>query len=572
MTELELYKRWTAQKLEDDDLTAELAAIAGNETEIEDRFYKDLEFGTAGLRGVIGAGTNRMNIYVIRRATQGFADYINAKYQNGSVAIGYDSRIKSDVFARETARVLAANGIKAYLYKELMPVPCLSFAVRHLHCSAGVMVTASHNPAKYNGYKVYGDDGCQITLEGANQVLANMEKVDIFDGVKLMDYDEACRAGRIEIISDEVLEAFLQAIQTQSINRDAVREAGLKVVYTPLNGAGNKPVRAILDRIGIRDVIVVPEQEKPDGNFPTCPFPNPEIAEALDLGLKLCRKEQADLLLATDPDCDRVGIAVPDKAGEYVLLTGNEVGAMLLEYICSQRLEKGIMPEAPVAISTIVSTAIAKKIAERYGVEFRQVLTGFKFIGEQIYELEQLGHPERYIFGFEESYGYLIGTHARDKDAVVASMMICEMAAYLRSKGITVLEYLDSIYQTYGFYLHTQQSFTCEGAAGMERMNEIMADLQKNVPTEIGGLKVLSVDNYITGESTDLQTGASRKLTLPKSAVLFYHLEGEASVCIRPSGTEPQINAYYTTVKDVREEAYALDRVLKADLTRLLGF
>lgn len=572
MTEMELYDRWKAQELEDSDLTDELAAISGQEDEIKDRFYKDLEFGTAGLRGVIGAGTNRMNIYVIRRATQGFADYINAKYQNGSVAIGYDSRIKSDVFAKETARVLAANGIKAYLYKELMPVPCLSFAVRHLRCSAGVMVTASHNPAKYNGYKVYGDDGCQITLEGANQVLENIEKVDIFDGVRLMDYDEARRAGKIEIISDDVLEAFLQAIQTQSINRDVVREAGLKVVYTPLNGAGNKPVRAILDRIGIRDVVVVPEQEKPDGNFPTCPFPNPEIAEALDLGLKLCRKEKADLLLATDPDCDRVGIAVPNREGEYVLITGNEVGAMLMEYICSQRIEKGIMPEHPVAISTIVSTAIARKIAERYGVEFRQVLTGFKFIGEQIYDLEQQGHPERYIFGFEESYGYLIGTHARDKDAVVASMMICEMAAYLRSKGITVLEYLDSIYKTYGFYLHTQQSFTCEGAAGMERMNEIMAGLQQNVPTEIGGLKVLSVDNYITGESTDLETGAVTRLTLPKSAVLFYHLEGDASVCIRPSGTEPKIKVYYTTVKDVREEAHALDAVLKAAMPKLLGF
>ncbi|WP_077533981.1 phospho-sugar mutase [Massiliimalia massiliensis] len=572
MLEMELYKRWVSQDLEDSDLKEELAAITDDVESIKDRFYKDLEFGTAGLRGVIGAGTNRMNIYVIRRATQGFADYINAKYDHGTVAIGYDSRIKSDVFAKETACVLAANGIKAYIYKELMPVPCLSFAVRHLKCSAGVMVTASHNPAKYNGYKVYGDDGCQITLEGANQVLENIGKVDIFDGVKLMAYEEAKSAGMIEVISDDVLEAFLDAIQKQSINKDVVKEAGLKVVYTPLNGAGNKPVRAILERIGIQNVVVVPEQEKPDGTFPTCPFPNPEIAEALDLGLKLCKREKADLLLATDPDCDRVGIAVPNHDGEYVLITGNEVGAMLMEYICSQRIAKGIMPKDPVAVSTIVSTAIAQKIAEHYGVEFRQVLTGFKFIGEQIYGLEELGHPERYIFGFEESYGYLIGTHARDKDAVVASMMICEMAAYLRSKGITVLEYLDEIYKTYGFYYHTQQSFTCEGAAGMERMNEIMANLQQNVPTQIGGLKVLRVDNYITGESTDMLTGNREKLTLPNSAVLFYHLEDEASVCIRPSGTEPKIKAYYTTVKDVREDAYALDRVLKEDLTRILGF
>ncbi|WP_195542585.1 phospho-sugar mutase [Massiliimalia timonensis] len=572
MVEMELYQRWVRQDLEDKDLQEELAAINGDVESIKDRFYKDLEFGTAGLRGVLGAGTNRMNIYVIRRATQGFADYINAKYKNGTVAIGYDSRIKSDVFAKETARVLAANGIKAYIYKELMPVPCLSFAVRRLHCSAGVMVTASHNPAKYNGYKVYGDDGCQITLEGANQVLENIGKVDIFGGVKLVGYQEALDSDMIEVISDDVLEAFLQEIQKQSINRDVVKEAGLKVVYTPLNGAGNKPVRMILDRIGIKDVVVVKEQEKPDGHFPTCPFPNPEIAEALDLGLKLCKQEKADLLLATDPDCDRVGIAVPNKTGEYVLITGNEVGAMLMEYICSQRIAKGTMPEDPVAISTIVSTAIAKKIAKHYGVEFRQVLTGFKFIGEQIYGLEQAGHPERYIFGFEESYGYLIGTHARDKDAVVASMMICEMAAYLRSKGITVLEYLEKIYETYGFYYHTQQSFTCEGAAGMERMNEIMANLQEHVPTAIGGLKVLGVDNYITGETTDMETGEKTKIALPNSAVLFYHLEDQASVCIRPSGTEPKIKAYYTTVKDKKEDAYALDQVLKEDLTKILGF
>jgi phosphoglucomutase len=572
MVEMDLYKRWVNQKLEDSDLSEELAAINGDVDSIKDRFYKDLEFGTAGLRGIIGAGTNRMNIYVVRRATQGFADYINAKYQNGSVAIGYDSRIKSDVFAKETARVLAANGIKAYLYKELMPVPCLSFAVRHLKCSAGVMVTASHNPAKYNGYKVYGDDGCQITLEGANQVLENIGKVDIFDGVKLTDYDKALADGMIEIISDDVLEAFLNAIQTQSIHKDVVKDAGLKVVYTPLNGAGNKPVRAILDRIGIRDVTVVKEQENPDGTFPTCPFPNPEIAEALNLGLKLCKEVKADLLLATDPDCDRVGIAVPNRDGEYVLITGNEVGAMLMEYICSQRIATGTMPKDPVAVSTIVSTAIAGKIAKRYGVEFRQVLTGFKFIGEQIYGLEELGHPERYIFGFEESYGYLIGTHARDKDAVVASMMICEMAAFLRSKGISVLEYLDQIYKTYGFYYHTQKSFTCEGAAGMERMSEIMSMLQKQVPTEIGGLKVLSVDNYITGETTDMKTGNKTPITLPNSAVLFYHLEDQASVCIRPSGTEPKIKAYFTTVKEKREDAYALDAVLKEDLTRILGF
>lgn len=573
MSEMKLYKQWVDFDLEDQELKEELAAINGDVESIKDRFYKDLEFGTAGLRGVIGAGTNRMNIYVIRRATQGFAEYINEKYQGpNSVAISYDSRIKSDLFARETARVLAANGIHVYIYPHLMPVPCLSFAVRELHCQAGVMVTASHNPAKYNGYKVYGDDGCQITSEGADKILANIQKTDIFHGVKLVDFAEAMEAGKIEWISKEVEDRFLDEVQKQSLNSELVAKAGLKVVYTPLNGAGNKPVRAILDRIGIKDVVVVPEQEKPDGHFPTCPFPNPEIEEAMALGLKLCEKEKPDLLLATDPDCDRVGIAVPDKDGNYVLVTGNEVGAMLLEYICSQRTEKGIMPKDPMAVTTIVSTAIAGKIAAKYGVEMRLVLTGFKYIGEQIADVEKQGHPERFIFGFEESYGYLAGTHARDKDAVVASMLICEMAAYLKSKNMTVLEFLDSIYREYGVYYHVQKSFTCEGAAGMERMNEIMADLQKNPPTEIGGLKVLSIDNYITSETTDCQTGEKTPITLPKSAVLTFVLEQGASVCVRPSGTEPKIKTYYTTVAEKRADAEAQQQVILDSMTKIMGF
>ena len=573
MSEMKLYKQWVDFDLEDQELKEELAAINGDVESIKDRFYKDLEFGTAGLRGVIGAGTNRMNIYVIRRATQGFAEYINEKYQGpNSVAISYDSRIKSDLFARETARVLAANGIHVYIYPHLMPVPCLSFAVRELHCQAGVMVTASHNPAKYNGYKVYGDDGCQITSEGADKILANIQKTDIFHGVKLVDFAEAMEAGKIEWISKEVEDRFLDEVQKQSLNSELVAKAGLKVVYTPLNGAGNKPVRAILDRIGIKDVVVVPEQEKPDGHFPTCPFPNPEIEEAMALGLKLCEKEKPDLLLATDPDCDRVGIAVPDKDGNYVLVTGNEVGAMLLEYICSQRTEKGIMPKDPMAVTTIVSTAIAGKIAAKYGVEMRLVLTGFKYIGEQIADVEKQGHPERFIFGFEESYGYLAGTHARDKDAVVASMLICEMAAYLKSKNMTVLEFLDSIYREYGVYYHVQKSFTCEGAAGMERMNEIMADLQKNPPAEIGGLKVLSIDNYITSETTDCQTGEKTPITLPKSAVLTFVLEQGASVCVRPSGTEPKIKTYYTTVAEKREDAEAKQQVILDSMTKIMGF
>ncbi|MGI5959926.1 MAG: phospho-sugar mutase [Massiliimalia sp.] len=573
MSEMKLYKQWVDFDLEDMELKEELAAINGDVESIKDRFYKDLEFGTAGLRGVIGAGTNRMNIYVIRRATQGFADYINEKYQGEkSVAISYDSRIKSDLFAKETARVLAANGIHVYIYPHLMPVPCLSFAVRELHCQAGVMVTASHNPAKYNGYKVYGDDGCQITSEGADKILANIQKTDIFHGVKLVDFDAALADGTIEWIDEKVEQRFLDEVQKQSINSDVVAQAGLKVVYTPLNGAGNKPVRAILDRIGIKDVVVVPEQENPDGHFPTCPFPNPEIKEAMALGLKLCETEKPDLLLATDPDCDRVGIAVPDKNGDYVLVTGNEVGAMLLEYICSQRIEKGIMPKDPIAVTTIVSTAIAGKIAAHYGVEMRLVLTGFKYIGEQIYDVEKQGHPERFIFGFEESYGYLAGTHARDKDAVVASMLICEMAAYLKSKNMTVLEFLDSIYQKYGVYYHVQKSFTCEGAAGMERMNEIMADLQQNPPAEIGGLKVLSIDNYITSETTNCETGEKTAITLPKSAVLNFVLEKGASVCVRPSGTEPKIKTYYTTVAEQKKDAEALQQVILESMTKIMGF
>lgn len=566
------YQQWSSVELEDADLREELVSIEGKEEEIFDRFYQDLAFGTAGLRGVIGAGTNRMNIYVVRKATQGYADYIKGQYQDAHVAVSYDSRIKSDLFAKETARVMAANGITVHLYPELMPVPCLSYAVRALKCQAGIMVTASHNPSKYNGYKAYGDDGCQIGLEVANAVLDNIAKIPMFGGAKLCDFDAAVEAGKIQYIGEDLVQGFLDAIQSQQIHPELVAQSKLKVVYTPLNGAGNKPVRAILKRIGIEDITVVPEQEYPDGNFPTCPFPNPEIKEAMAYGVELCRKTGADLLLATDPDCDRVGIAVPDQNDEYVLISGNEVGAMLMEYICSQRVALGTMPDDPVAVTTIVSTSLVGKIAEAYGVDLRLTLTGFKFIGEQILGLEQAGHPERYIFGFEESYGYLIGTHARDKDAVVASMMICEMAAYLKANHITVLGFLESIYEKYGVFYHTQKSFTCEGAAGMERMAEIMAELQQNPPHEIAGCQVLSVDNYITGMSTDLRTGAESNLTLPNSAVLFYHLENQVSVCVRPSGTEPKIKAYYTAVTPTKEEAVALEEKLSAAFARVLGF
>lgn len=572
MEELQRYQTWIKTDLEDADLRDELAAINGDTDAIKDRFYRDLEFGTGGLRGVIGAGTNRMNIYTIRKATQGLANYLNKESDSPSVAISYDSRIKSDKFAVEAARVLSANGIKVYIYDKLMPTPCLSYAVRELKCNAGIMVTASHNPAKYNGYKVYGSDGCQLTIEAADRVLAEIGTVDIFHGVKIEDFDVAINDGNIEYISQDVELNYLNNVKAQAINEDSGKKAGLKVVYTPLNGTGNIPVRRILDMVGIENVIVVPEQEEPDGTFKTCPFPNPEIPEALYLGLKLCEKEKPDLLLATDPDCDRVGIAVPDKDGKYVLVTGNEVGALLLEYICKQRIAKGTMPERPIAVKTIVTTELAAKIAQDYGVEMIDVLTGFKFIGEQIYMLEEKGEEERYLFGFEESYGYLAGTYVRDKDAVVASMLICEMAAYYKLNGISVLDALKALYEKYGVYIHQQQSFTCEGASGMERMNEIMQSLRANPPKELGGLKVINTADYKESVSYDVVNNVKSDILLPKSDVLSYTLESGAGVVLRPSGTEPKIKAYYTANEKSVELALAVLDKLKADFTKCLGF
>ena len=570
--ENELYQLWCEKAVDDPDLQDELKSIAGDDEAILDRFYRDLEFGTGGLRGVIGAGAYRLNIYTIRRATQGLADYVNETYKNPSVAISYDSRIKSDVFAKATAAVMAANGIKAYIYPELMPTPCLSWAVRELGCQAGVMVTASHNPAKYNGYKVYGDDGCQITLDAANTVIGKINDVPMFGGAKVIDFEEGLKSGMIEYIDQSVIDKYLDKVAEQGIHTDLVADSGLKVVYTPLNGTGNKPVRAILDKIGIKEVTVVPEQEKPDGNFPTCPFPNPEIREALAKGLELCDKVKPDLLLATDPDCDRVGIAVPAPDGSYVLFSGNEVGAMLLKYICQERTALGTMPKNPVAVKTIVTTDICCKIAEEYGVELRNVLTGFKFIGEQIGFLEKDNEADRYIFGFEESYGYLAGSYVRDKDAVVASMLICEMAAFYRTKGITLLQARENLYKEYGNYLHSQESFQCEGASGMEKMKEIMAGLRANAPKEIGGLRTVSVADYAASEQTDCATGAKTVLTLPKSDVLAFNLEQGASVIIRPSGTEPKIKAYYTAIGDTRADAEKTEAALKADFKKILGF
>lgn len=557
MTEMELYQSWRKNATDDPDLQSELSAIENDAEAIQDRFYRDLAFGTGGLRGVIGAGTNRMNIYTVRKATQGLANYVKEAFSEPSVAISYDSRIKSTDFAKAAAEVLAANGVKVHIYTELKPTPMLSFAVRALHCSAGIMVTASHNPAKYNGYKAYGSDGCQMTIDAADAVLAKINALDIFNDVKHMPFDEALAAGMISYIGDDVIEDYFRNVLAQGINTDLCAKSGLKIVYTPLNGTGNKPVRTILNRIGIQEVTVVKEQENPDGNFTTCPYPNPEIREALQLGLQYCDQVKPDLLLATDPDADRVGIAVPNGKGGYALFSGNEVGAMLLEYICEQRIQKGTMPKHPVAVKTIVTTDIVEAICKAYGVELIEVLTGFKFIGEQIGFLEAKGEEDRYIFGFEESYGYLAGSYVRDKDAVVASMLICEMAAYYRTKGISMMQARENLYQKYGVYVHAQHSFTFEGESGMIRMQNIMEHLRTHRPKQIDNLKVIQFADYEKQVSIDLTTGTETAITLPQSNVLSFTLEQGAKVIIRPSGTEPKIKAYYTTTAATEAEAAA---------------
>ena len=567
MNEMELYSLWCENAKADPDLVTELESIKNDNEAINDRFYRDLEFGTGGLRGVIGAGTNRMNIYTVRRATQGFADYLNQEYDNPAVAVSYDSRIKSDVFSKAAAEVLAANGIKVHIYTELMPTPCLSFAVRALKCQGGIMVTASHNPAKYNGYKVYGDDGCQITLRGAEIILDKINSLDIFNDVKYANFDEEVAKGNIQYIGNDVIEAYYEKVLAEAINPDLCASSGLKVVYTPLNGTGNKPVREILKRIGITDVTIVKEQENPDGNFTTCPYPNPEIREALEVGLRYCNEVKPDLLLATDPDCDRVGIAVPDGDG-YALFSGNEVGAMLLEYIADQSIKKGIMPENPIAVKTIVTTDIVNSIGKEYGVEIIDVLTGFKFIGEQIGFLEEKGEENRYIFGFEESYGYLSGAYVRDKDAVNASMLICEMAAYYRTQGISLLEARENMYKKYGMFYQTLYSFTFEGESGMNKMDEIMTTLRNNPPTAIAGVPVVKFDDYKSSTSKDIASGEVTELTLPKSNVLAFFLEGGSKVIVRPSGTEPKIKIYLTAKQPTRAEAEALEKKLHDEFSK----
>ena len=551
----ELYRVWLENAKDDANLTVELEKIADKDDEIYERFYRELKFGTAGLRGIIGAGTNRMNVYTVRRATQGLANFLKKTCENPSVAISHDSRIKADVFAREAARVLAANGVKAYISTELQPTPVVSYAVRELKASAGIMVTASHNPAKYNGYKCYGSDGCQMTDVSADAVYEEILKVDYFNGdIKLVDFDEGIKSGMIEWIGDKLYETYLENVRKQSVNPDMCRGSGLKVVYTPLNGAGNKLVREILSRIGIENVVVVPEQEMPDGNFPTCPYPNPEIKEALAVGLALCEKEQADLLLATDPDSDRVGIAVKTKDG-YRLMTGNETGIMLINYLLSTRKEKGTLPENPVAVKTIVTSRLVEKICEKYGCELKNILTGFKYIGEQILLLEQKGQENRYVFGFEESYGYLAGTYVRDKDAVVASMLICEMAAYYRQKGKSLDEVMTEIYEEYGYYLNRTDSYEFDGAAGMAKMADIMDSFRKEPPKEVAGYKVTEIADYLNSCQKDLATGEQTVINLPKSNVLSYSLEGGMGVIVRPSGTEPKVKVYVTAVGTTQKNA-----------------
>ena len=533
----EMYERWLNAQLDDPDLKPELESIRDNENEIRERFAVALKFGTAGLRGVIGAGTNRMNIYTVRQATQGLANWVKTQGGSQTVAISYDSRIKSDVFARAAAEVLAANGVQVRIYPELMPVPALSFATRYYQCNAGIMITASHNPAKYNGYKAYGPDGCQMTDNAADAVYAEIQKTDILEGAKTLPFAEGMEKGLIQYVGDDCKEALYTAIKSRSVRPGLCKTAGLKLVYSPLNGSGLVPVTRVLNDIGITDITIVPEQKDPDGNFPTCPYPNPEIFEALRLGLELAEKQNADLMLATDPDADRVGIAVRCKDGSYELLSGNEVGVLLLDYICAGRIEQGTMPKAPVACKSIVSTPLADAVAAHYGVECRNVLTGFKWIGDQIARLEAAGEVDRFIFGFEESYGYLAGPYVRDKDAIIGSMLICEMAAYYRSIGSSIKERMEQIYAQYGRYLNKVDSFEFPGLSGMDKMAAIMDGLRKNPITELAGIAVVKTQDFEKAEETGL----------PAANILTYALADGSTVIVRPSGTEPKIKIYFTT-------------------------
>lgn len=560
------YERWLAQELDDSDLKEELLSVKEQPEEINDRFYRDLEFGTGGLRGVIGAGTNRMNVYTVRKATQGLANYLLAHSEGKpqSVAIAHDSRNKGVLFARQSAAVLAANGIKAYLYPQLMPTPALSFAVRHLGCDAGICVTASHNPAKYNGYKAYGSDGCQVTADMADGIMQEINSLDIFSGVKKMDFEQALSQGLVQYIGEDTVEAFIAAVKKESLGVDA---GNLKLVYTPLNGSGKMCVLRILEEIGVKDVTVVPEQSEPDGNFPTCPFPNPEIREALQKGLELCETVKPDLLLATDPDCDRVGIAAGHQ-GEYVLMSGNEVGILLLDFIARVKKEQGRFPKSPVAVTTIVSTDMVDPIAKDYGVEMRRCLTGFKYIGDIIAELEEQSRAEDYLLGFEESYGYLSGGYVRDKDAVDGSMLICEMASYYKGKGMTLVDAINALYEKYGYYKNDLCNFAFEGEDGMKTMTRIMDTLRHDPPQKIAGRAVTGRSDYQESRSYG---DVDATLTLPKSNVLEYRMEDGCKLIVRPSGTEPKIKIYLSGKAATKEASVQAIEELKAAAPGVLG-
>ncbi|MDD6230311.1 MAG: phospho-sugar mutase [Lactimicrobium massiliense] len=557
----EEYNRWLQADLVDFDLKHELHQIADDDEAIKDRFAVALKFGTAGLRGVLGAGTNRMNIWVVRQATQGVADWVKTQGGTQTVAISYDSRLKGWNFARDAAGVLAANGIHVVIYDELMPVPALSFATRYYHCNAGIMITASHNPAKYNGYKAYGPDGCQMTDDAAAVVYASIQKTDVLTGAAYMSFAQGVQKGLIQFVSDECKKALYAAIEACQVRPGLCAKAGLKLVYSPLNGTGLVPVTHVLQDMGITDITIVPEQEYPNGYFTTCSYPNPEIFDALKLGLELAKKEGADLMLATDPDADRVGIAMKCPDGSYELVSGNEMGVLLLDYICAGRIEKGTMPEHPVAVESIVSTPLAEAVAKHYGVELRHTLTGFKWIGDQIARLEEKGEEKRFIFGFEESYGYLAGSYVRDKDAIVGSMLICEMAAYYRSRGSSIKQRLEEIYAQYGRYLNKVDAFEFDGLSGMEKMAGIMSGLRTNAPVSFAGHKVVKVTDYEDSEATGL----------PKANVLRYDLDDGAVVIVRPSGTEPKIKTYFTTRGTTLAEAQKEKDDLAAAVKPLLS-
>ena len=551
----EEYQRWLAADLQDADLSPELRKIQGNDEEIKDRFAVSLQFGTAGLRGVLGAGTNRMNIYVVAQATQGLANWVKTQGGTQTVAISFDTRLKSDVFSKTAAGVLAANGIKVRIYDAAMPVPALSFATRYYNCNAGIMVTASHNPAKYNGYKSYGPDGCQMPDQAADVVYNEIQKIDVLNGAQQISFAQGVEDGLIRFVGDDCKKAFYEAIEACQVRPGLAATSGLKLVYSPLNGSGLVPVTQVLKDIGITDITIVPEQEYPNGYFTTCSYPNPEIYAALESGLKLAKECDADLMLATDPDADRVGIAMKCPDGTYELVTGNEMGALLLDYICAGRIEKGTMPKDPVAVMSLVSTPLAKAIAKHYNVELRSVLTGFKWIGDQILNLEKNHQEDRFIFGFEESYGYLAGSYVRDKDAVVASMLICEMAAYYRANGSSIKQRLEEIYSQYGRYFNKTDSFEFPGLSGMDKMAGIMTQLRQEPPAAIGAHKITKAVDFKKSEETGL----------PPANVLLYELENGATVIIRPSGTEPKIKAYFTTLgKDLAEAQAQKDELAAA--------